>query len=257
MNDLRRIRDRDTAGLSAQRLKKRLVGTAIIVLSFLGVYLIFQPQGSTGPASNRRLIIKQAVDEKTPLMKQEVFASVRGVDLVLPVPKNQIQGIGYHQAYNKRSPSLTSRFALMPGPSTQSVSQAAAAGQLVSFVMPSRGRGSALASSVDIALAAGTKIKSIVDGEVLSVESYMLYGEREDIRIEIKPDGQPGLKVCVIHIEQPLVQPGQRVEAGKTPLATVRPLGINSQINHFISDITDHLHIQINPIKQSGVSDAD
>ena len=64
----------------------------------------------------------------------------------------------------------------------------------------------------------------------------MLYGTREDIRIEIKPDNQPGLKVCVIHIEQPLVQPGQRVEAGKTPLATVRPLGINSQINQFLTD---------------------
>ncbi|HEB13025.1 MAG TPA: hypothetical protein ENI11_05070 [Actinobacteria bacterium] len=257
MNDLRRIRDGGSGRLSTRDSRKQLVGIVTIALLILGAYLIFQPRGATQPTSSkRRLIIDQVVDENAPLVKQEVFASVSGIDLVLPVLKTQIQGIGYHQAFNKNSPALTSRFTLMAGPTTQSVSQAAGAGQLVSFVMPSRGRGSALDSSVDIALVAGTKINSIVDGEVLSVTPYMLYGKREDIRIEIKPDGQPGLKVCVIHIEQPLVQPGQKVEAGKTPLATVRPLGINSQINQFLTNATDHLHIQINPIEQSVASDA-
>jgi hypothetical protein len=169
--------------------------------------------------------------------------------LELPAAKEDIISIGYHQAYNVRAKSLVSVTASMGQATTQAVAAAARFGGMPAFVMTARGRGSALDSAADIVLKPGSIVKSPVTGRVLEVVPYLLYGRINDIRIEIIADGYPAVKVALVHIDKATVTAGQRVEAGVTPLATVRPLGISSQIDQYLGAAVTHVHIQVNPIE--------
>lgn len=179
------------------------------------------------------------------------LATVSGMalTLVLPAAKKDITSIGYHQAYNVRALSLIAKTASIGQATTQAVAAAVRSGDKPAFVMTARGRGSALDSAVDIVLKAGTVVKSPVTGQVLEVVPYLLYGRINDVRVEIIADGYPAFKVAVVHIDKPTVTAGQKVEAGVTPLATVRPLGISSQIDQYLGEAVTHVHIQVNPIE--------
>lgn len=237
------------------KLKKQIRAIVIAAFSVIGVYLILNFLSPAETASGqRKLVIKQVAGTDQKEDSPEVFSAGNNLELVLPVAREQVQGIGYHQAYNTKAMSLSSLVGLMPSPTTTAVAQTARSGEMVSFIMAARGRGSPLDSSVDLAIAPGTEVRSLVSGEVLTVSAYKLYGKYDDIRIEIKPDSNSDVKVCIVHVVDPAVSPGQRVEAGKTLLAKVRTLGVNSQINQYLGKPTDHIHIQINPIEAQPVT---
>ena len=103
-------------------------------------------------------------------------------------------------------------------------------------------------SSVDVAVKEGTPVKSPVSGKVVAVEPYQLYGRYDDVQIDILPKGNPRIKISIVHLNRPTVAVGQRVEAGVTMLAVPRRLPVNSQIDQYLGQITDHIHIQINPL---------
>lgn len=212
-------------------------------ISFGSFKTTLKNRGSGRRASSQSLA--QPIDAPVP------FAAVSGtsLDLALPAAKKDILGIGYHQAYNVRALSLTSRGASMGQATTQAVAASVRSGGMPAFVMTARGRGSALDSATDIVLKAGSVVKSPVTGRISAVVPYLLYGRINDVRIEIIADGYPDFKVALVHIDQLTVAAGQRVEAGVTPLATVRPLGISSQIDQYVGEAVNHLHIQVNPIE--------
>lgn len=109
-------------------------------------------------------------------------------------------------------------------------------------------------SSVDVAVKEGTPVKSPVSGKVGAVEPYLLYGRYNDVRIDILPKGNQRIKISIIHLKQPTITVGQRVEAGVTVLAMPRRLPVNSQIDQYLGQITDHIHMQINPFEPGKVA---
>jgi hypothetical protein len=66
--------------------------------------------------------------------------------------------------------------------------------------------------------------------------------------VAIIPDGDPGLRIIVLHIEAAIGQ-GARVEAGRTVLGRVRALSVyfRSDIGtYYTGDEGNHAHLQVN-----------
>jgi hypothetical protein len=115
------------------------------------------------------------------------------------------------------------------------------------FQQPLRGRGDSNFTAADCAVPPKTVVLAPVDGVVTSVRHYKLYGYIDDLRLEIKPDGAPHLRVVMIHITGVKVTKGDRVVGGVTPVAVVRHLPIVSTINRFVPvKSVDHVHVQVN-----------
>jgi hypothetical protein len=74
-----------------------------------------------------------------------------------------------------------------------------------------------------------------------------------DNHVEIEPDGYPDLRLAIIHITGVRVSVGQRVKRQSTSIAVMRPLPqIQSQINKYLPEKADHVHLQINPATVEG-----
>ena len=112
-------------------------------------------------------------------------------------------------------------------------------------VLASRGRGTAPTSAVDVALPPGSTVTAPTTGVVELVSDYALYGRHPDVTIRIVPDGVADAVVQVFHVEDPVVAEGDRVEAGVTPLATVRQLPVKSQIDRITGDTRPHAHVEV------------
>ena len=168
----------------------------------------------------------------------------------MPTSLDAVEGIGYHQAFNVKALSLKPvGDYFQDTPNLKAEIRARQNNiQPVSFIMASRGRGSSPTSSVDISLAAGTIIRSPVDGVIADIVPYLLYGRYNDYRLEIQAKGYPMFKIAIVHIDNLMVAKGQRIFKGVTKLATVRPLRFGSQINDYLNIPKDHIHIQVNPI---------
>ena len=59
---------------------------------------------------------------------------------------------------------------------------------------------------------------SPVNGVVLKVKRYKLYGQYDDVQVHIHPDGQPNVDVVMIHLSDVTAKAGDRVLAGVTPI---------------------------------------
>lgn len=117
-------------------------------------------------------------------------------------------------------------------------------------VLPSRGRGAGATTAIDVAVPEGSPILSPVSGTVLTADRYVLYGQHEDHIVRIAPDGRPDLAVKLIHITAPTVQVGQRVEAGRTPIAgSAKTFPFSSQIDRLTEErdghIGPHVHLEL------------
>ena len=106
-------------------------------------------------------------------------------------------------------------------------------------------------TSIDIGAIAGSTVKAPVDGTVVLVRNYRLYEEMDDVEIHIQPTGRPDLDCVIIHLTDPRVKAGDKVEAGVTPIAQVR------DIESFLTDVQlgfftpegvggNHSHVQMN-----------
>lgn len=113
-------------------------------------------------------------------------------------------------------------------------------------VLPSRGRGTGPTTAVDIAVPADVAITAPVSGEVVEANQYALYGAATDFLITIAPDEAPHLRVRLFHLEEPQVEVGDTVVAGRTVIAErARQLTINSQIDRISGKRTPHVHLQV------------
>ena len=116
-------------------------------------------------------------------------------------------------------------------------------------VLPTRGRGSHRSSAVDIVLVDDEPVLAPVDGEIVEVANYALYGRHADTLVTVEPEGRPDLHVVLLHVEDVKVEVGDRVEAGTSVIAgTARQLPFRSQVDRETApDAWPHLHLEVRP----------
>ena len=115
------------------------------------------------------------------------------------------------------------------------------------LVLSSRGRAHGATTAIDVLMRPGDPVRSPVDGTVTEVREYVLYGRHHDVRIEIAPDDDPGLRVVLIHVDEVEVEEGAHVRAGRSTLArTARPFPFSSQIDRYTEpDRWPHVHLEV------------
>lgn len=112
-------------------------------------------------------------------------------------------------------------------------------------VLASRGRALPATSAVDIVIPRGAPILAPVSGTVVEVAPYELYGSIDDYRVVIEPDTHSGLAVVLIHLDDPLVQKGDRVRHRFTRLGSVRQLPLDSQVDALMGRRSAHVHMEV------------
>lgn len=109
-------------------------------------------------------------------------------------------------------------------------------------------------SAIDCGGPVGATVYAPVSGTVVRVKDYKLYNNEAypDVQVHIQPEGRPDLDVVLIHLENAVVQEGDQVIGGVTPLAQIRDvyayIGDEMQLKDYTAagDNGNHTHIQIN-----------
>jgi hypothetical protein len=109
------------------------------------------------------------------------------------------------------------------------------------------GADNAPTTSVLIGAQPDTPVTSPVNGVVVRVREYLLFGKYDDVQIDIRPEELGGTIVTLLFINNPAVTIGMRVEAGKTLLGTVRqcPQEIAKILADYTHDSGSHIHLQV------------
>lgn len=158
---------------------------------------------------------------------RQPFAAVGGVTLYGPA--DQIRAAGFHESAN-----------------TQALEMRELDSPLETMVMESRGRGTGGHTAADMAVYPDEMIYSPVTGTVVDARAYKLYCKYDDNVVIIEPDAAPDRQVKVLHLTGLLIENGERVIAGKTPIASgPTPLPFSSQIDGYVENSTNtHVHIE-------------
>lgn len=193
------------------------------------------------------------------------FASYRSLQLRLPIDPDELTALAFHQAAGPSALAMTS---LVPDADMKLAAELKA----VPPLPDGAGRGSATwagsclrlwrsnrsgepDTAADLGADPGTAVWSPVTGVVVQVKAYKLYGTHDDFEIHIKPDGWDDVDVVLIHVDDVRVEPGDRVFAGATRIASVRRMSdkIDLQLGGYTDNGGDHVHMQLNRIETPGV----
>lgn len=208
------------------------------------------------------------------------FASFRGVRLHLPVPPSAVTVMAFHQsalqdtypmtalvgkanasklvanvarakARKKAGTSATVAVASTAPVAAAVYENASDVWTGTALALYRNGRAGPPRTAVDTGAKPGTVVFSPLNGTILRVHPYMLYGRVPDFEIDIKPDELSGVYVAMLHLTNPAVVAGQHVVGGVTPIAKVRKLvGVVSglQLGEYTAEGGDHCHLQINKL---------
>jgi len=219
---------------------------------------------ASAPAVSSSPTAEPAEPEPTPY-----FASLRGVKLRLPVAAASVTVLAFHQS------SYADTYRLRPLVGFGDVSAAKAAAETArandtrvratpadesaadgdgvwtgeALELWRTARSGKRCSAIDCGAKWGTTVCSPVDGTVMRIRSYHLYGKYPDIEVQIKPDAWDDVDVFILHITDPAVTEGQHVTAGVTPVAKVRHLSAvvsGLQLRTYTTDGGNHTHVQFN-----------
>jgi murein DD-endopeptidase MepM/ murein hydrolase activator NlpD len=118
------------------------------------------------------------------------------------------------------------------------------------MILPTRGRAGAPTSAIDLAVAPGVEVPAPVTGEVVEVADFSLYGRTRDVLVRIRAADDPSIVVTAMHLVDPMVEVGDQVEAGVTPIAgSARQLPFDSQIDRFTAayrgQAGPHVHLEV------------
>jgi hypothetical protein len=167
------------------------------------------------------------------------FAHAAGAPLTLV--SGWVSVASYHEA--GRSIPTTPMHPALPVITAEPPADSSAWG----VVEATRRRGTHPHSAVDLAMPYGEVVYAPVTGHVAAVEPYLLYGRIPDLRMKLVPDAAPGVEVVVLHVDGAMVQAGDRLVAGQTPLAvTPRVLPFASTVEK-VSGPLPHVHIEVRP----------
>ena len=115
------------------------------------------------------------------------------------------------------------------------------------YILRGTGRVVTETGAVDVGAPSGTPITSPVSGVVVAVKTYKLYGKYDDVQIDIRPEETGGVIVTLLFIDGPVVSIGDRVDAGKTQLGTVRrcPADVGNTLATYTHDSGSHIFLQV------------
>ena len=269
---------RDTRPVGRQRLIAALAVVGLFVIAG-GAFALIAPgrpanrAAATGPW--RAIVATQTTAAPAQPVPTPAFASIRGATLHLPVPAAAVTIFAFHQSAYRDTVPMTPMIALGSPARAKAAAVAArakiaAGGEATIAATPEDGAedgegvwtGSALQlwrstsggrqdSAVDCGARSGTPVLSPVDGIVMQIRPYKLYGKYDDFEIHIKPDAWSDLDVIVLHVTGPLLVPGTRVVGGVTQIAQVRRLSkliSGLQLRTYTLDGGNHTHVQVNRI---------
>jgi murein DD-endopeptidase MepM/ murein hydrolase activator NlpD len=186
-----------------------------------------------------------------------IFAYYKSLKLHLPVAMLSLTEIGFHQAsygWALRMKTLMRDAKMSTVAKTkttgrnrlkQPVGDKPMTGQVLRMW---RNRPGKPDTAVDVGALAGTTILSPVDGTVVRIKPYKLYGRYDDYELHIIPDHTSGLDVVMIHLTGLKCHVGEHVEAGVTPVAKIRKFSdkFHDQLAEYTKSPGDHVHIQVN-----------
>ena len=180
--------------------------------------------------------------------EKEYFAKVSNTDLMLAFPalKENIEGIGFHEADNKMAIGLLPIKETFKDNPEEIKEKYKKNIKPIFFLMNTRNRKQIPTSASDIALKENTPVLSPVTGIISKVIDYKLYKKYDDIKIEIIPDQNKDFKVKIIHLKNVVVKKGEKVKVGDS-LGRVRTLSdkMNIQIGRYLPIKIEHIHIQV------------
>lgn len=199
-----------------------------------------------------------------------LFATHDGLRLHLPVPEADLTELAFHQAcYDTALPMQS----LLPDADPATANQKRGTGRTYIERDPQDTGEAILGGTVirmwrsnrygqpdtaaDVGALPGTPVIAPVNGTVIDVKHYELYGKYEDIEIHIQPAGRPEIDLVMIHVTDPTIRVGESVVGGVTRIASVRRLSdrIDHQIAEYTPDAGDHTHMQINRVEQPGTTE--
>lgn len=186
--------------------------------------------------------------------KQKIVMAQNGnLKLYLPIAKNSVTAIGYHEAFNPQSVQLAPRGIEKNTKkmSRQKFLELKTKYEELIYSLMWRGfRGGPINSSVDVGAKAGTLTYAPISGRVAQIRKYKLYGRIPDNEVHILPEGYNDRHLVIIHINDLKVRAGDRVATGITPIGRVRQLShfFKQQLSDYSKEAGDHAHYQINKL---------
>lgn len=255
---------------SARIRRNWTIAVAVVAVALLAVVVGWRTASDRAAASNpfsgdssaapiRGVEVAKATaaaPEPTPM-----FAAYRSLQMRLPVRPEDLTEVGFHQAsynYALKMTTVLPDADMTEAKADQSThrdlakQEAGPTATLTGAVLRMwRDRPGQPDTAADIGADPGAKVFSPVTGTVVLVKDYSLYNKYPDVRVHIQPDGFPNVDVVLIHITDPTVKAGQRVEAGVTPLGVIRKLSdkINMQLRNYTKNGGNHTHLQVNDKK--------
>ena len=266
------LRQRIVAVAGAVALAALLAGAAVLAFGrepqATRVLASSDASGSTAQTKSSRRTNQAGETISTP-----AFAKIGPMLVYLPVSPKALTAVMFHQSARGKSYDMTSlapdadrarTFELVKGgaklPIASSVEITSGAStrdgeHIVDGVWKGRvvrvyriGRAGKAASAVDAGAKAGTIVVAPVSGTVKRVKAYKLYNRYSDYEIHVRPDAMTQADLVVIHVSDILVEPGDWVIGGVTPIARVRLLSnrMKHQLGEYTGEQGDHVHIQFN-----------
>lgn len=274
---------------SSRRPQKRPIGLAVLValalvLAATASIAMMAPKATTRAKASVASVWK-AVTTSTPAPEASAaekpaavptpfFASYRGVKLHIPVPISAVTVLAFHQSsYNdtvqmKRlvregsvaaAKTAADKARYRAKHHSEDLAPADAGDQTHSngvwtgsaLELWRAGRPSKSDTAIDCGAKPGTPVFSLLDGTVMQIRPYKLYGKYSDFEIDIRPDGWSDVYVVVLHVTDPAVTEGQHVIGGVTKLAKVRCLSAlvpGLQLRTYSADGGNHTHVQLNRV---------
>lgn len=212
------------------------------------------------PTEDPEIVEPVADPETLPAQKTALIARYEDVVIRLPVEASALSEISFHQASFGWALPLTTplkdasvsqaREARGTGhPSAQPHGEDAVLDCSILRLWRTGGRGNP-DTAIDVGAPVGAPVIAPVDGTVVLVRPYLLYGRWDDVEIHIRPVGRPDLDVVLLHTSDPLVEAGDEVIGGITKLSYIRklddkmPLQLRSYVPE--ADGGNHVHVQVN-----------
>ena len=269
---------RGTRSVGRQRLIAALAVVGLFVIAGGAFALIApgKPASEAATTSPWRAIVASETPAPAPT-PTPAFASIRGAVLRLPVPFAAVTVLAFHQSAYRDTVVMKPLVGIGSPARAKSAAVAAratikAGGEATIAATPEDGAeddegvwtgialelwrstsGGKQRSAVDCGARPGTPVLAPVDGVIMEVRPYKLYGRVDDFEIHIKPDSWNDLDVILLHVTDPIAIPGMRVVGGVTQLAKVRALSkvvSGLQLRTYTIDGGNHTHVQVNRISK-------
>ena len=260
--------------------RRRLIAVLAVVGLFViagGAFALIAPGKPASEASATSPWRAIVASESPAAVPTPAFASIRGAVLRLPVPSASVTVLAFHQSSYRDTVVMKPLIAIGSPAHAKSAAVAAratikAGGEATIAATPEDGAedgegvwtgialqlwrstgGGKQGSAVDCGARPGTPVLAPVDGVVMEVRPYKLYGRIDDFEIHIKPDSWNDLDVILLHVTNPIATLGMRVVGGVTQLAKVRALSkvvSGLQLRTYTLDGGNHTHVQVNRISK-------